>query len=403
MNKYKYVATDKDGKKVKGTFVAESEAEMKEMLLKANYYVISSKQVSDFNLASALSLTGKIKVTELSQFCNQFAVMIDAGISIVEAVDVCSKQNYSKLLISALNDIKEDLKQGVILSEAMAKHPKIFPPFFSSMVYVGESTGCLDKVLISVAEYYEFEYKTKKKVIGALAYPIILLTMTLAIIILMLLFVIPRFISSFSRMDINMPAITMALFNVSIFFQEYGVIVLAIVLMLIVILWLLKFLPSVRFFYDKLKVKLPLFKKINMALFTARLCRSLGLLLSSGADSLSALMVLKKTITNKYLEKEFNGVIDKVQMGLSLSAALSAEMDVSPILIQMIVIGEKTGELDKTLTRTAPYFASQAERSLETIATVIQPVLLLLIGGAIAVLFVAVYSPILEMIKQIQV
>lgn len=403
MNKYKYVATDINGKKVKGTFVAESEAEMKEMLLKANYYVVSSKQVSDLNLSSLFSLTGKIKVTELSQFCNQFAVMIDAGISIVEAVDVCSNQNYSRLLINALNEIKDDLKQGVILSEAMAKHPKIFPPFFSSMVYVGESTGCLDKVLINVAEYYEFEYKTKKKVIGALAYPIILLVMTLAIIILMLLFVIPRFISSFSRMDIEMPAITMGLFRISQFFQEYGLIVLAIIVMIIVVMWLLSFLPSVKYYYDMLKVKLPLFKKINMALFSARLCRSLGLLLSSGSDSLSALLILKKTITNKYLEKQFNDVIDKVQMGLSLSAALSAEMAVSPILIQMIVIGEKTGELDKTLTRTAPYFASQAERSLETISTIIQPVLLILIGGAIAILFVAVYSPILEMIKQIQV
>lgn len=289
MNKYKYVATDKDGKKVKGTFVAESEAQMKEMLLKANYYVISSKQVSDVNLAYLFSLSGKIKTTELSTFCNQFSIMISAGIPIVEAVEVCSNQNYSRLLVSALKEIKDDLKQGVILSEAMAKHPKIFPPFFTSMVYVGESTGYLDKVLINVAEYYEFEDKTRKKIVSALAYPIILIVMMLAVIIVMMMFVIPNFISSFSKMDMELPAITLGLFNVSTFFKDYGLIIILLLIGLIVILWLLKFLPSVKYYYDMLKVKLPIFKKVNMALFTARFCRTLGLLLSSGSDSLTAL------------------------------------------------------------------------------------------------------------------
>ncbi len=403
MNKYKYVATDKNGKKVRGTFVADSESEMKEMLLKANYYVTSSRQVSDINLSSFFSLTGRIKTTELSQFCNQFATMINAGISIVEAIEVCSKQNYSRLLVNALKDIRDSLKQGVILSDAMAKHPKLFPPFFSSMVYVGENADCLDKVLINVAEYYEFEDKTKKKIKGALAYPIILLLMILVILVIMLVFVIPTFMQSFSSMGITMPAITVALFNLSTFMQENGLIVLGLVAALIIILWLLKFLPSIQYFYDYLKIKLPLFKKINMALFTSRFCRSLGLLLANGSDTLGALQVLKKTINNKYLAKQFDEVITKVSMGFSLSAALQNEMDVSPILIQMIIIGEKTGELDVTLTRTAPFFASQAERALESITTVIQPVLLILLGGTIAILFLAVYSPILEMIKQLQV
>lgn len=401
MKKYKYYATDKTGRKIKGNFVAENENEMKEMLLKAGYYVIKYREVSSLEIS--FSLTGKIKVKELSQFCNQFSVMINAGVSIVDAIDVATEQNYSITLRSALKKIKEDLRQGVLLSDAMAKHPKIFPPFFSSMVYIGESAGCLDRVLVTVSEYYTLEDKTKKKIVGALAYPIVLLVLLFGVIIAMMLFVIPRFKDAFGKMDVEMPAITDAIFGISDFMSEYWLIVLAFIAVLAIVLWALHFLKDVQYFYDMLKVKLPIFKKINMAIFTSRFCRSLGLLLNSGSDSLSALVHLKKTITNKYLLNQFERVVDNVRMGMALSAALGAEMNVSPILIQMIVIGEKTGELGAVLIRTAPYFDSESEQALNTITTTIQPVIMVFLGAVIAVIFIAIYSPILASITALEV
>ena len=403
MKKFKYTATDSEGKVVKGNFIAENEAEMKEMLLKAGYYVTSARQVSNIEFSAFFSISGKVKVSELSTFCNQFSVMIGSGISIVESIVVCAEQKYSRILKSALRKIQDDLKQGLLLSDAMAKHPKVFPPFFSSMVYVGESAGCLDRVLVTVAEYYEFEEKTKKKVRSSLAYPIVLILLLIAVVVVMMLFVIPTFIQSFSKMDVEMPALTMAIFDMSLFFKEYGLMVLGGIAAFIIILFLLKFLPSIQMFYAKMKVRLPLFKKVNMALFTSRFCRSLGLLLSSGADSLGALESLKKTITNKFLLMQFEKVINNVRMGMSLSAALGAEMDVSPVLIQMIIVGEKTGELDVILTKTAPYFNSQAESTLSSITAIIQPTIMVLLGVTIAVLFVAIYSPILSMIQGLQV
>ena len=403
MNKYKYTATDSEGRIVKGNFIAESEAEMKEMLLKAGYYVTSSRRISNIDLSSFFSLSGKVKVSELSTFCNQFSVMISAGISIVEAIDVCTQQSFTKLLKNTLKEIQDDLKQGLLLSDAMAKHPKIFPAFFTSMIYVGESAGCLDRVLVTVAEYYELEEKTKKKVRSSLAYPIFLMVLLVGVVVAMMLFIIPTFMDSFSKMDVEMPAITLAIFDMSIFFREYGLILLGAIVAVVLVLWLLKFLPSIKIKYDQLKVTLPLFRKINMALFTSRFCRSLGLLLSSGADSLSALESLKKTITNQFLLLQFEKVINDVRMGMSLSTALGSEMKVSPVLIQMIVVGERTGELDNILTKTAPYFNSQAEDALSSITNFIQPIVLVILGGVIALLFVAVYSPILQMIKGLQV
>lgn len=401
MQKFKYVATDKEGKKIKGNFVAENENEMKEMLLKAGYYVTSFRTISSVDYSRFFSISGKIKTKELSQFCNQFSAMISAGVSIVEAIDVSASQSYSSLLKTHLIKIKEDLKQGLLLSQAMQKYPKVFPTFFSSMVFVGESAGCLDKVLVSVAEYYELEEKTKKKIKGALAYPIVLLLMLVVVVVAMMLFVVPTFIDSLSKMDVEMPALTMAIFNASIFFKEYGLILLAFIAVFIILLWVLSFLPSVKLFYDRLKVTLPVFKKINIAVFTSRFCRSLGLLLASGADSLEALESMDKTITNKYLNMQFKRVIRDVKMGMSLSAALTAEMQVSEILTQMIIVGEKTGELDVVLEKTAPYFDRETEQTLGLITTIVQPAVMILLGVVVAVLFIAIYSPILSMITSL--
>lgn len=403
MKKFKYVATDKDGKTIKGNFVAENETEMKEMLLKAGYFVTSFRQVSTSDLSAFFSLSGKVKVNELSQFCNQFSIMIAAGISIEESIEVASQQSFSRLLKTTLNKVLEDLRQGVLLSDAMAKHPKVFPPFFSSMVFVGESAGCLDRVLVNVAEYYQLEERTKKKVRGALAYPAILLAMLIGVVVVMMAFVIPQFVGAFATMDIEMPALTMAIFNMSNFFKENILFILAFLFAFIVVMWALNFLPSVKELYDTLKIKLPIFHRINMAIFTSRFCRSLGLLLASGSDSLSALENLKKTITNRYLSKQFDKVVANVQMGMSLSSALSSEMGLSPVLIQMIIVGERTGDLAPILNRTAPYFDAQAEASLNLITTIVQPTIMLLLGASVAVLFIAIYSPILQMITELQI
>ena len=328
---------------------------------------------------------------------------ISAGISITEAVRVTSEQSFSKHLRSTLKKVLDDLHQGLLLSEAMAKHPKVFPPFFSSMVMVGETAGCLDRVLISVAEYLELEERTKKKVRSSLAYPIILIILLFVVLGVMMGFVIPNFVTAFQKMDVEMPALTMAIFDMSMFFKANFLIILGFLIALIVIIWALNLLPSVKQFNDKLKVTIPVFRRITMALFTSRFCRSLGLLLSSGSDSLKALEILRKTITNRHLASQFDKVLTDVKMGMNLSGALELDMDVSPILIQMCIVGERTGELDKVLTRTAPYFDERAEASLNLITTIIQPAIMLILGVVVAILFVAVYSPILSMIQNMKV
>ena len=398
MKKFKYTATDKEGNVTKGVFLAESESEMKEMLLKSGYYVTSSRTVSTADLSTFFSLSGKVKTKDLSQFCNQFSVMIVSGVPIVESISLLKTQSSSGLLKKTLRKIEDDMKQGLLLSEAMKKYPKVFPPFFYSMVFVGENAGCLDKVLVTVAQYFETEDKTKKKVKGALAYPLLLLALTIGVIVVMMLFIIPTFIDSFAKMNVEMPALTLMIFEMSNFFREYWLYIFVFVVAAIAIVWLMRFLPSFRVFLDRMKVTIPIMKRINMARFTSRFARSLGLLLDSGSDTLSALENIRETIDNRYLLSQFDKVITKVKMGASLSEALTAEMKLSPILLQMIAVGEKTGEMAAVLLKTAPYFDSEVEAALAAMTAVLQPAVLLLLGAVIAVLFIAMYSPILSMI-----
>ncbi len=402
MKKFKYTATNREGKVTHGTFLAESEAEMKEMLLKSGYYVTSVRSISSTDFSSFFSLSGKVKVKHLSQFCNQFSVMIVSGVPIVESIALLKTQTSSGLLKKTLAKIEDDMKQGLLLSDAMKKYPKVFPPFFSSMVFVGENAGCLDTVLVTVAEYFENEDKTKRKVKGALAYPMLLLVLTFAVVIIMFVFIIPTFISSFSKMNVEMPAITMAVFNMSTFFRENWLYVLAFLFAIVAIIWLLRFLPSFRLFLDRMKVTIPIMKRINMARFTSRFARSLGLLLANGSDTLGALENIRQTIDNKYLLLQFEKVITKVKMGVSLSGALSTEMHLSPILLQMIAVGEKTGDMASVLLKTAPYFDTDVENALAAMTAFLQPAVLVLLGGVIATLFVAMYSPILSMITSLE-
>ena len=329
--------------------------------------------------------------------------MISAGISIVESLQALKQQSYSNLLRNTLTKVIDDLHEGLMLSDSMKKYPKVFPEFFSSMVYVGETSGRLDKILVSVANYYTRQQKNRHKLRSALAYPAVLTIMMIAVLVVMLHFVIPTFISSFMSMEIEMPGLTLALFNLSNFFRGNWQYIALGVIIVVGAIYLLSKTQKGRLFFDKLKVKIPIARRINMAMFTSRFVECLGLLLSSGLDIVSSLESVKNIVGNKYLETQFEKVILDVKKGISLSTAIEIEMDLSPVVTQMIAVGEKTGSTDKLLLQTNDYFDQEVESALALISTTIQPILLAVLGGFIALMFIAIYTPILSMITSLNV
>ncbi len=402
MNKYNYVARNLEGKKIKGTYIADDEAFVRESLAKSNLFLVSIKKISGNTQANFFSLKSKVGINELTTFCKQFSVLISSGISIIDSINTLKEQPYSGIMKRTLNKVLDDLYEGLMLSESMKKYPKAFPKFFVSMIYVGETSGKLSDVLISVANYYSRERKNKSKLRSALAYPIILVVMMLGVLVAMLEFVIPAFINSFKQMNIEMPALTMFLFNMSTFFRENWQYIGLGVIIFIFTIFLISRTKKGRYFFDMCKVSLPVFKKINMAIFTSKFVQSLGLLLSSGLDIVSSLEAISKIINNKYLEKQFDRVILDVKKGIPLSNAIELEMKLSTVVTEMIAVGEKTGKTDKMLLQTSDYFDQEVERALNLITTTIQPILLVILGVFIAIMFIAIYSPILSMITSIK-
>ncbi len=402
MKKFVYVAKDLEGKKVSGTYIADSEEYVRQNLAKQDLFIVSIKAMSNSAPSTFFTLTGKVGVKELTSFSKQFSILISSGISIVESLTILKEQSYSSLLKKTLEKVIDDLYAGLMLSESMKKYPKVFPHFFTSMVYVGETSGNLDKVLVSVANYYTRDQKNRHKLRSALAYPIVISFLMIAVFVVMLHFVIPTFVSSFAKMDIELPAMTVFLFNLSKFMQSYWQIIVLSILAIVGLAYIYGKTEKGRLQLDKLKTTLPIFSRINMALFTSQFVECLGLLLSSGLDIVSSLNSIRNIIKNKHLQKQFDRVILDVKKGIPLSTAITLEMKLSTVVTQMIAVGEKTGSTDKLLLQTNEYFDQEVESALGLISSTIQPILLSVLGGFIALMFIAIYTPILSMITSLK-
>ena len=399
MQKYKYVAVDINAKKFKGYFLAENEEDLRMQLARQKLYLIRSIPVSDKPPSAFMSVSGKVKTPELTSFCRQFAIMFSSGISIVDSLAVLKEQSYSGFLKKVLSMVHEDVKSGILLSEAMAKHKKVFPNFFTSMTYVGEQSGTLDVVLRSVADYYETDAKIKSKTKSAMIYPLFLLVMMLAIVVLMVAYVIPTFEKSLSSMEVDMPGITVAVMDMSHWFIRNWAYFFLVIIVLVLGLVLFGRTVKGKYFYHTLLLKLPIICKVQTAQISSRFSRGFGLLLSGGMDVVDAMEVITPVLGNKNVEQRFRLATAEVCEGKSLTAALTNHKLFPTMLIQMVSVGEKTGSVDQVLLQSSSYFDEQAERALTTMTTMIQPIMLGVMGGVIGFLFVALYSPMLAIMK----
>lgn len=403
MQKYKYVAIDINKKKFTGSFLAEDEESLKAQLAAQGLFLVSAKAVSDKSpSAPFFSTSSKVKLAEITNFCRQFSILINSGISIVESLEILKNQSYSALFKSILDVVHEDVKAGLLLSEALDKHEKVFPEFFRSMCYVGEMSGSLDAVLSDLANYYELDDKIKRQVKGAMAYPIVLVFLVIGIIALMFLFVVPTFREALASMDIEMPALTMAIFNMSEFFLAYWYIIIAVVVLVIVLIKVYISTESGRYNFDTFKLKFPIINNITINTVASRFTHGFSLLVTSGMDLVDAMKVMQNVFGNKNIEAKFAKATDDVQRGSSLTTALTTYEIFPDMLVQMVAVGEKTGQLDEVLQRSSSFYDEQLTIALSALSTVIQPVMLVIAGSVIAVMFLAIYSPILSIIQNVQ-
>lgn len=400
MQQYKYTAINLQKEKFSGHFIAQDEEDLAVQLSKQGLYLVSCKPYTGKSPSAFFTLgTGKVRLSELTTFCRQYAIMVNSGISLLGGIEILKEQNFSAYFRQLLQVIYEDLKAGMMLSEAMAKHKGVFPTFFRSMIKVGETSGKIDVVLNSLADYYERDNAIKKKVRSAFSYPIMLLCMTVGIIILMLAFVIPTFRESLSSLDIEPEGLTKAVYDISDFLLAYWLYILAGVIVLVLALILFGKTARGRYAYDWLKVHAPIIRKVNVDLITARFARGFGLLLSSGMDITEAMDAVVIVFGNQDVERRFKLAAEDVRHGTTLAIAFNRYKLFPDILTQMVAVGEKTASLDEVLERSCTFFDDTVESSLTAVTSKIQPIMLLLLGGIIGTLFIAVYSPMLTIMQ----
>jgi len=322
--------------------------------------------------------------------------MVSSGILAIDCLSVLKTQSYSGYFKKVLEEMHEDVKAGKLISEAMEKHKNAFPEFFRSMTYVGEMSGTLDKVLVSLADYYESDSKLKAKTKSAMVYPIMLLVMLVAVVMLMMVFVIPTFRESLASLDVEMPALTMTIFN----FSEYLIANwMQIFLYVFVIFFLLSMFGKTkkgRYVYDTIKLKIPIIKNIQVNKASSKFARAFGLLIGSGMDIVEAMSIVSIVLGNKNIEKRFKVSAEAVTQGKTLTSALNEEKIFPDMLIQMISIGEKTDSIDEVLLKSCAFFDDLVERSLSRLTTILQPLMLLIMGLSVGVIFYAIYSPMLS-------
>ncbi|MBQ8449233.1 MAG: type II secretion system F family protein [Clostridia bacterium] len=402
MPTYKYVAVNLQKKKYKGIFIADDEKDLAVQLTKQNLYLMSASIYKGGTPSAFFTLgTGKVKMSELTTFCRQFSIMISTGIPLLGCIDSLKQQSYSSYFKSILQVISEDVKGGAMLSESLDKHKKVFPDFFRSMVHIGEASGKLDTIFISLADYYESDAAIKRKAKSALAYPLMLAGMTVAIVILMLAFVIPTFRGSLSDLDIEITGFTKAVYDISDFLLNNWEMIVLLVILIGGSIFLFGMTQKGKYTFDVLKVKTPVIGTVQINLITARFARAFSILLSSGMDLASALDTTSIILGNRYVEERFNEAADDVRQGITLTNAFQKQNLFPQMLIQMISVGEKTASMEEVLTRSCSFFDEQVETSLNSLTSKIQPAMLLIMGLVVGTLFLAVYSPMLSIMTSL--
>lgn len=403
MQKYKYTAVNLKNEKIKGTFIAQDERDLAEQLAKQSLYLTSATLYTGNTPSAFFTLgTGKVSLPELTNFCRQFAIMLNTHIPLLECIDILKNQPFTGFFRKILEVIYDDVKGGMLLSEALEKHSKVFPDFFRSMTYVGEMSGRLDIVFNALADYYERDSQMRRKLKSAMAYPIFLLAMTVAIALAMLLFIIPTFKDGLKDMDVPIEGITKVIYDLSDFVIAWWQPILAIVIVLGILLFLFFGMTEKgKYALDVILLRMPLVKVIQVNTLTARFARAFSLLLSSGTDLTDAMDAVAVVLTNRYLKKHFLVACDYVRHGMSLTNAIESVGLFPTMLTKMITIGERTNSLDDVLTRSCNYFDTQLEASFASFSSKIQPIMICIMGLVVGVMFIAVYSPMLSIMGTI--
>ena len=390
MKKFKYKAMKNDGTKTSGEYEANSREDVMEMITSNGYYPLKVEEVIE---SATINIRKKIKVKEISIFCRQMYTMLDAGVPLINSLNLMSTQVTNKHLVEIVKVLEEDVRKGEMLSNSMRKFPEAFPTLLTSMVESGEASGNLDEMFLRMSTHFEKENKINNKVKAAMIYPIILAIVGVVALAVVMIFVMPTFVSLFDSSGAELPAATRFLIGLSNFMANHFIIVLGILIAIIVAIIVYSKTESGIYFFAKLKISFPLIKDLNRKIIVSRFTRTLSTLLASGVSLVESLPIVSAVLDNVIAEDEVLKIRERVVKGEGLSTPIE-DCELFPqMLSSMVRIGEESGALDDMLNKTADFYDEEVEQAIQTLTSMLEPLMIIVMGVVIGFMVIALMLP----------
>jgi len=392
----------KKGKTVIKKIDASSVASVIDYLQKNEYFPISVEEVKDDNFAFLSIITNNLDFNDVVDFTRQVALMLNAGLTLIDSLEILKKQTNKIILKKMINEISIKIKGGASFSSALLDYSKTFSKLYISLVKSGEASGKLGEILLRLADNLEKEREFKSKLKGALVYPAIVIIGMFVVMFIMVTFVLPKLLGLYKDFNVELPLSTKILIAVSNFSTQFWPLVL--LLIFVASYFIKKYLATKvgKNNFDEFTLKLPVFGKIIAVSALVESTRTLAILIASGISILDALSIVVDATENAVYQQAFLIVSHKVEKGLSMGTAFEQEEIFPPILVQMTQVGEQTGKLDDTLFRLSKYFEMQSEMATKTMTTLIEPAILVVLGVGVGFLVMSVITPIYNLTNSFQ-
>ena len=417
MPTYMYEAMDTNGKEFKDSIDAGSEAEAQSKIRDQGFFVTKIQEKgrggkktkektkvqakTDGPVRKKTFSFGKVKQKQLCTFTRQLSTLQDAGLPILRSLRILEGQAKPGALKNSLIGVIEDVESGSTLSEAMARQPKAFDNLYVNMVKAGEAGGALEIILQRLAEFKEKAQSLKRKVQGAMIYPIAVISVAVIIVSGIMIFIIPKFKEIFDGFGIELPAITKMLMNASTFMAKYWFLLLIIPFALWLLMKIIRKNETGSFIMDWLSLRIPIMGGILSKSTTARICRTLGTLIASGVPILEALSISRDTAGNRVFTKAFDHIYAAIREGESMAIPLKETRIVDDIVVNMVDVGEETGALDNMLYKVADVYDEEVEVLVDGLISMLEPIMVVVLGLIVGFIVVALFFPLVEMLNKL--
>lgn len=390
MQKYNYKALSPSGKVIKGKLIANNPDELKTQVSKNGLFLVSFAED-----AKGEKISKRLDFKNLITLCNQLGSMLKAGLSIANALEMLYSRVDNPSAKKALGQMYETVQKGNSLSDAIREMGNTFPPIMLSMVRAGELSGELDMTMKKLGNHFESEQKLNNQVKSAMSYPLVLLVLSIAVVIVMVVFVLPTMAANFG----DLPPLTLMLLKLADWFKSATNVILlgSFILIMLIIIPILKNVPSIKYNLDRLKLKIPKLGKLIRMVYTARFSRGLATLYDNGIELITSMEMCKDLVNNTYIADRMSEAIERIKKGETISSAMGSINVFDPLLISMIFVGEESGVLGEVLNQTADYFDEESNFSIKKIVGLINPVMIVFMALVVGVIMMAIMGPIVNM------